>query len=469
MTQHCDTKKNLLMAWPLALNALLMQSMLMIDTLLVSPLGEIPLAAMGIATTIIAFIIGVQLALSNGTQLIIGRTLGTQNKDDLFMALMAGIVINLLTALLFISLLMLWGDKLTFALSGTPEIAEQVIEYLSISQYLIIVNGITQSLTAFFNGTGDTKTPFRGYVLELPLNTVISYVLIFGIVEHSYLFESLKSIGLSNALSFQGMGLKGAALGSLLAIVVRLLYLGYQLFSSSLHDFYLRDIKCEITIFMVECREHFREISPIAANFILLSIGNTTYLLLYSQLDVYSFVAVTLIFPWMRIGTQFINAWAQASAILISQLIGHGEYARLKSLSENSIKIGYIMALVVACLFYALSFLMPYIYPNVTPDTYTALAAIVPCYVLLPMVRTYNVIAGNSLRAMGYSVQVLKIHFYSQWLLMLPLCALMVLYFELSLVWCFALIPLEEVVKFVPFYRLLSQAKLKLIHQKNIT
>ena len=52
-----------------------MQSMLMIDTLLVSPLGEIPLAAMGIATTIIAFVLGIQMALANGTQLFLAARL----------------------------------------------------------------------------------------------------------------------------------------------------------------------------------------------------------------------------------------------------------------------------------------------------------------------------------------------------------------------------------------------------------
>ncbi|GAC30970.1 hypothetical protein GPLA_0049 [Paraglaciecola polaris LMG 21857] len=36
--------------WPLALNVLLMQSMLIIDICLVSPLRDVSLASMGIAT-----------------------------------------------------------------------------------------------------------------------------------------------------------------------------------------------------------------------------------------------------------------------------------------------------------------------------------------------------------------------------------------------------------------------------------
>ncbi|MCW0469186.1 hypothetical protein OH492_09415 [Vibrio chagasii] len=37
----------------------------------------IPLAAMGIATTIIAFVLGIQMALANGTRLVLSRAVGS--------------------------------------------------------------------------------------------------------------------------------------------------------------------------------------------------------------------------------------------------------------------------------------------------------------------------------------------------------------------------------------------------------
>ncbi|MCW1888946.1 hypothetical protein OK016_00870 [Vibrio chagasii] len=59
-----------------------------------------------------------------------------------------------------------------------------------------------------FNGLGRTKVPFKGYLIELPINAVLSYVLIHGF---------------SN---FEGIGVQGAAaLGSIIAITIRLLYL----------------------------------------------------------------------------------------------------------------------------------------------------------------------------------------------------------------------------------------------------
>ena len=72
--------------------------MLMIDTLLVAPLGELQVAAMGIATIIVSFIFGIQIAISNGVQLLVGRAFGSKNQDDLAVAYWSGLFINITTA-----------------------------------------------------------------------------------------------------------------------------------------------------------------------------------------------------------------------------------------------------------------------------------------------------------------------------------------------------------------------------------
>lgn len=205
--------------------------------------------------------------------------------------------------------------------------------------------------------------------------------------------------------------------------------------------------------------KHFKEIFPVATNFLVLSIGNTIYQLLFSQLELYSYVAVTLIFPWLRIATQFVVAWAQANAISITQAIGQEKHSHIKSIIESCIKLGLILSVLVATALYGFSLSVALIYPDVEQQTLMALASIMPLYVALPLIRTYNTIAGNSLRALGQSVQVLKVHFIAQWFVVLPLCGLFVLYFELPLFWAFALLPLEEAIKAIPFYLMLSKAQ----------
>ena len=282
-------------------------------------------------------------------------------------------------------------------------------------------------------------------MIELPGNTLISYLLIFGIQ------LQLPIIG---TISIPALGLEGAAYGSLLAIILRFCYLSLYIKGKPV----LVHAKINSLFSLKEIQSHFYEISPIAVNYFVLAIGSTVYLLLFSQLEIYSYVAITLVFPWIKIATQFIVAWAQANAISITQAFGQNKETHIAIIVSACIQLGMVMSLLVSLALYGFSLSVTSIYPNIEPATYIALATIMPLYVALPIVRSYNTIAGNSLRAMGKSLQVLKIHFISQWLIILPLCAAFILYFKLSIFWAFALLPLEEVIKALPFYRMLKRS-----------
>ncbi len=425
------------MAWPLALNGLLMQSMMIIDTLLVSPLGEVPIAALGIATTIVAFFLGLQFAIGNGTQLIIGRIAGASDQAGLHRELRHGALISMVAALLFFLVVTVFGGMAIEALVADQQVRSGAKAYLAIAKYLFLVNAAAQTLTVFLNGQGDTKTTFKVYLLEVPLNVLLSYLLIFGV----------------DQIALEGLGVAGAATGSLIAGVFRLAMLLRHVAKLPV----MRDFRLRGKYRAGEVSAHFQEVLPVASNFIVLSVGYTVYQLLFSQLDIYSFVAITLIFPWLRIATQVIVAWAQANSISITQATGRGDHAHLQIIVGGCIRLGMMMACAVSIALYVLSLLVPSIYANVESQTLVAMATIMPLYVLLPLVRTHNTIAGNSLRAMGYSVAVLKIHFVCQWIICLPLCALMVLHFELSLFWVFAILPFEEIVKAIPFHAKLTR------------
>jgi putative MATE family efflux protein len=424
-------QRNFALAWPLAFNALLVQSMLMIDTLLVAPLGELPVAAMGIATTIVAFVLGIEIAIGNGIQLLVGRAFGSNSKSDLAIAYWSGLLINVTTSLIFFFILTFWSSELLAAITDDRDLAQLADKYISITKYIVVLTAYTQVCTAFCNGRGNSKVPLKGFMIELPINAVLSYFLIHGFA------------------TYKGLGVEGAAWGSLIAIFLRAVF------------FYLAlkiDNEVDLTYpqnknIRTEIGPQYREIYPIAANFFVLSVGATAYQLLFAQLDLFAFVAITLIFPWVRAGTQFPNAWAQASAISISQALGKKQTEDLKLFVTSCTRVGMTLSVIIAGLFFVLSQCIEFVYPDIAPETQIALITIAPLYIILPIIRAYNTVAGNILRALGNSNLVLKIHFITQWVISLPICALLVLYFEISIFWAFAIIPIEELLKTIPFYR----------------
>lgn len=421
-----------------------MQSMLMIDTLLVSPLGEVPLAAMGIATTIIAAILGIQMALANGTQLVLSRAVGAGNQASLTKGFWAGFFINSIIALIFWFLLTLFDRPLIALLTDNISLHQEVADYLNISKYIVLFTAITQVMIALFNGLGKTKVPFKGYLIELPINALLSYLLI-----HGYDF--------SDSSSFLGLGVQGAALGSIVAITVRMIYLGLYLHLDP--DFIVTAPEHNVSM-LRNIRQHFIEIFPIAANVTILLIGATIYQLLYSQLAINAYVAITLVMPWIRAGTQFIAAWSHSSAITISQAIGSKKMDDLTQNVDKSIDIAVFISIICAVLFAIMSLFIADIYPELDETTYQALAVIAPLYIFLPIVRGYNTVHGNILRAVGKTTAVFKINFTGQWIISIPLCALLIIGLDASIFWAFAIQPFEEIVKAIPF-RQLARKSLK--------
>ncbi|WOD09109.1 MATE family efflux transporter [Marinomonas sp. GJ51-6] len=445
MSSPSYLRKNISLAWPLALNGLLMQSMLMIDTLLISPLGEIPLAALGIASAILAFMLGVQMALANGTQLILSRAVGSGNNNLLTKGFWAGLSINFAVALVFCISMYFGAQSIVSSLSGDLLLQQQTKGYLELAIYLVPSTAIAQVLIALFNSRDKSKTPLKGYLIEMPINAVLSYFLIHGVN------------GFQGMEGFQGMGVEGAALGSLIAIIIRLLYLIVCLKIDRSLDL---EFNSGLSTLVKSIRLHSVEIFPFAANITILQIGISVYQLLYSQLSINAYAAIILIMPWLRGIGQFVASWAHASAISISQAIGSKKLDDLADNINKSIDVAVIVSVICAGLFVVLHFFLPSIYPDLEAETYVALSVIAPLYIFLPIVRGYNTVHGHILRALGKTTSVFKINFIGQWIISIPLCALLILYFDASIFWAFAIQPFEEVVKALPF-RMLARKSIK--------
>jgi Na+-driven multidrug efflux pump len=58
------------------------------------------------------------------------------------------------------------------------------------------------------------------------------------------------------------------------------------------------------------------------------------------------------------------------------------------------------------------------------------------------------------LRALGKTKDVFRINFIGQWMISIPLCAVLVLVFDCSVFWAFAVQPFEEIIRALPLRHL---------------
>ncbi|PWQ97066.1 MATE family efflux transporter [Leucothrix arctica] len=418
------------LAWPIAINAILLQFILVIDTVLITPLGEESLAAMGLAASVAGILVGLLMAFSNGTQLVVAQAFGAKSPLALSLSFRSGAVINAMIACAGILFIFIFGKSLISLISDKPLMIEMSYDYLKIFSVVVFGVSVSQNITVYFNATGRSRIPMYANFLELPINVAVSVVLIYGL------------------LGFTEMGLEGAAVGSAVAVSSRALFLVV---------FYSKQQAKQIpfdapALTVTNVKDHARHATPIAGTFISSILAAGVCMMIYAKLSTNEFAALVLIAPWIKVAGHLSTAWGQSTGILAGQLLGNKDWPLLDGFVSRSWRAAFVVATVISIAYISMFFLFEALYPELEEETLNALWLFAPILGVTPFIRTSNTICGHVLRAGGDAKYVLKIHAYTQWFVIVPLSALFVLYWDLHVVWVFALTLLEEIIKSVPFH-----------------
>lgn len=421
------------LAWPLTLKAMMLHGIVVIDAWLVSALGEPALAAMGLAASFGALLLGFLAAFANATQIRVAQAFGTGDPVNLKTAFVAGLLINLVAAFLGVAVIGMLAGHLIDNFAHTPWIAGEAKNYLSVFLWVVFLEAVGQSLGSQFNGCGKTKTPFLSYLIAIPVNVVASYLLIHGLY------------GLPE------LGVTGAAVGSALGALARVLFLGVG-FLSMTGGF--RDVAgWRNTTLRASIRRHLVFSLPIAGTFASNTVANYVSTLLFVKMTVNDFAAMTLIQPWVMVAGTFSMSWAMATGITVAQLLGSDcPGSDLDIFLRRAWRGALIAAGLVAVAFLGITLASGTLYGNLEVETRAALLSFLPVLLILPFPKGSNAMCGHTLRAGGDTLYVMNIFLSAQWLFRVPLTALFILYLDLSVTWVFALFLAEELVKFPSFH-----------------
>ena len=430
------------LAWPMTIKAIMLHGTVVIDAYLVSALGETSLAAMGLAAAIAGFVLGSILAFSNAMQIRTAQASGTGDAVFLKSVLACGVTVSLAIGLIGLVAVFAFGGIVINALAPSAEVATLAQQYLSVFSLVILGEAIGQSLSSYFNGCGQTKIPLYSFCLSVPVNIIASIILIYGY------------------FGLPAFGVKGAAMGSVIAIMVQVAFLVYRL---QRHSGYLRRLKGwrQLSFFKTLYR-HFAFSLPIAATFVSATLSLQVCTLIYAKLSLNEFAALTLIAPWIMVAGTIGMQWAQATGIIVAQLLGQRvNESVLDDFLSSAWRGSFIAAGFVALVYLAVCLSASVLYADLSTETRGLLLGFLPILLLLPFPKGSNAICGNTLRASGDTIYVMHIFVWSQWLFRVPATALAVLYFDVSAVWVLSIVLWEEFIKLPAFHRRLYRGQWK--------
>ncbi len=418
----------------MTLRAVCVHGTVVIDGWLVSSLGEVALAAMGLAAALGGMALGVVFAFSHAMQIRSAQAYGSGDPVHRKSALFGGMIINVGVGVCGLAFVYAAGWPLINALAADESIAANAKAYLALFAGVIVFESIGQCLASYFNGCGRTKLPLYAFCLSLPINIVASVALIHGL------------------WGLPALGVAGAALGSAIATGVQAAFFCICLIRSDKPILKLRGWRHH-TAFNT-AKRHAAFALPIATTFVSASLATHVCTLLYANMALADFAALTLIAPWNMVVGQLSMQWTQATGILVAQLLGQRTAtAVLDRFLSSAWRGAFVTAAVVSGVFCLLWVSVDSVYAELAPETRATLTGFLPIVILAAFPRATNAICGNILRASGDTVYVMNLFLWSQWLFRVPAVAIAVLVLELSAVWVVAILLAEEALKFLPFHR----------------
>ncbi len=174
---------------------------LLSDAAIVGHLGTPELAGLGIAAVVLQTAVGLCVFLAYGTTASVARFLGAgdraralaQGIDGVWLAVLIGVVVTVAGVAL--------TDPLVAAFGAGEEVSEQATTYLRIAFLGTTPLLVMLATTGVLRGLQDTRTPLVVAVAGNALNILLNVLLVYGVG------------------SFDGLGIAGSAIGSVLAQV----------------------------------------------------------------------------------------------------------------------------------------------------------------------------------------------------------------------------------------------------------
>lgn len=417
------------LALPIIVQNGISSSLNMIDVMMLGQMGEVPVAAVGLANQVFFLLSFMLFGISSGSGVFSAQFWGKGDLKGIRRVLGLALGMNCGAALLF-SLAALLIPRTVLSIY-TPDLAVIATGtgYLRIVGWSYLLTAISFSFSSTLRATGNVRLPMVASVLAIGLKTSLSYVLIFG------------------KLGLPAMGVQGAALATLAARAlecVLLVTLTYRLKTPAAARF------SELLDVSREFLSGFLKLAlPVAINETLWSLGISIYNLAYARIGTESIAAVNIASTIENLAFVLFIGISDATAILIGNKIGAGDGEKASNYARRSLALSTLMAVGVGGLILALRGPLLRMYA-ISPQALGYASRILLVMGLTLWVRISNMIlVVGVLRSGGDTRFGLFVDTGSVWLVGVPMAMLGAFVLHLPVYWVYLMIMAEEVIKYV--------------------
>lgn len=431
-------------AIPVSIQQLITVGINLMDTIMLSSMGDAQLSASSQASQFINLFQIFCMGIGMGASVLTARFWGMQDKNSLRKAVTIMLRIVLAFATVFFLATLFFPGTIMKIYTTNPVTVDYGVSYLRWILPTYYCMGLSLTCTIILRSVGEVKIPLISSIFAFFINVFFNWVFIFG------------------NLGAPRMEIAGAALGTLIARVFELVFIcGFFFWKDKAIQYRLRHL-------LLPCGdltgEYLRISIPVLISDGLLAIGNNSVAMIMGRIGDTFVAANSVTMVVQQLSSVLTQGISNASGIITGHTMGRGDYDKAQKQGYAFLFLGFL----VGC-FAAIVILLirgPIInYYQVSQEAKEISWSLMDAISFIVIFQAMNsILTKGVLRAGGDTKFLMAGDILFLWIASIPLGALAGLVWHWPPFWIYCMLKIDQILKCVwCFFRLRSKKWMKKI------
>lgn len=431
-------------AIPVSAQQLITVGINLMDTVMLSSMGDAQLSASSQASQFINLFQIFCMGIGMGASVLTARYWGMQDKNSLRKAVTIMLRIVLAFATLFFAATLFFPEIVMRFYTENAVTVDYGVTYLRWILPTYYCMGLSLTCTIILRSVGQVRIPLICSVIAFFVNVFFNWVFIFG------------------NLGAPRMEIAGAALGTLIARMFELLFIcGF---------FFLKDkrIAYRFRHLLLPCKdlapEYLRISIPVLISDGLLAFGNNSVAMIMGRIGDTFVAANSVTMVVQQLSSVLTQGISNASGIITGHTMGRGEYDKAQKQGYTFLLLGGLVGCFAAVVILLIR--QPVIdYYQVSEQAKTISWSLMDSIGFITIFQAMNsILTKGVLRAGGDTKFLMAGDILFLWVASIPLGALAGLVWNWSPFWVYCMLKIDQIIKCVwCFFRLRSRKWMKKI------
>ena len=296
------------LALPIALQNVLTSSFQLVDTMMVSNLGDLTLSATGMAgqwgwlATLLGF------GLASGMSIFVSQYWGVKDHKGIRRVLGMGLITSLLLSLVFMAVALLFPEQVLSLFNKDPDVIAVGSRYLSIVCLSYPAVALSNVLSNVLRGTERVRLPLYVSIFTTIANVLVNYALIFG------------------KFGMPRLGAAGAAIATCVSSWLGPILI--MLFSLKQKNLLIGPVRELLDFNFSHLRQFIQRAIPVMLNEGMWALGILVLNMIYSNQGYEYYAGMTIFKTFADLTFAFYAGLGGACVVMVGKSVGRGKIER---------------------------------------------------------------------------------------------------------------------------------------------